>query len=215
MKVLELFSGTGSVGKVAKKLGWEVVSLDLELEADINIDILDWDYKVFSPDTFDIVWASPPCVNYSKLQESHLGRNRNGKVFTKEMWKENMNESDKIVLKTLEIIKYFNPTLWFLENPQTGYLKTRDIMKDIPYYDVDYCMYSNWGYRKRTRIWTNKQNFKPLLCNKMCGNMVDGRHKENLGGRYLDKDNKVITKTIGRYDKYRIPEKLIYFLFEN
>ena len=70
-----------------------------------------------------------------------------------------MEEADKLVLKTLEIINYFNPELWFLENPQTGNLKTRSIMKDISFYDVDYCMYSDWGYKKRTRIWTNKKNW--------------------------------------------------------
>jgi len=44
MKVLELFSGTGSVGKVAKEMGWDVVSLDLK-NADIETNILNWDYK--------------------------------------------------------------------------------------------------------------------------------------------------------------------------
>ena len=42
MRLLELFSGTGSVGKVAKEFGYEIVSLDLK-QADINIDILQWD----------------------------------------------------------------------------------------------------------------------------------------------------------------------------
>ena len=39
MKLLELFSGTGSVGKVAKEFGYDVVSLDLK-DANINTDIL-------------------------------------------------------------------------------------------------------------------------------------------------------------------------------
>ena len=38
MKLLELFSGTGSVGRVAKEKGFEVISLDLK-NADINCDI--------------------------------------------------------------------------------------------------------------------------------------------------------------------------------
>ena len=46
MKLLELFSGTGSVGTVAKDMGWTVVSLDLK-GADINCDILQWKYKKY------------------------------------------------------------------------------------------------------------------------------------------------------------------------
>ena len=64
MKLLELFSGTGSVGKVAKELGYDVVSLDLK-DANINTDILNWNYKVFKQNEFNIIWASPPCVEYS------------------------------------------------------------------------------------------------------------------------------------------------------
>ena len=41
MKILELFAGTGSVGKVAKELGHTVVSLDKDMEADIQADIMD------------------------------------------------------------------------------------------------------------------------------------------------------------------------------
>ena len=59
---LELFSGTGSFGKVAKSLGYNVISLDLLLSADIQEDILTWDYKIYKPNHFDIVWASPPCT---------------------------------------------------------------------------------------------------------------------------------------------------------
>ena len=47
MKLLDMFSGTGSVGTVAKDMGWDVVSLDLK-GADINCDILQWKYKNIS-----------------------------------------------------------------------------------------------------------------------------------------------------------------------
>ena len=67
MKLLELFSGTQSVGKVAKTLGHEVVSLDLK-DADINCDILDWDYTTYEPSHFTVIWASPPCTEYSRAK---------------------------------------------------------------------------------------------------------------------------------------------------
>ena len=55
MKLLELFSGTGSVGKVAKNFGIDVVSLDKDIDADIKTDIMDWDYKVHPPHYFHIL----------------------------------------------------------------------------------------------------------------------------------------------------------------
>ena len=62
MKILELFSGTGSIGKVSVKYGFDVVSLDRDMEATIKTDIMDWDYKVHPPGYVDIIWASPPCT---------------------------------------------------------------------------------------------------------------------------------------------------------
>ena len=47
MKFLELFSGTGSVGKVAKELGYEVISLDRDMNADIKCDIMNWDFRIY------------------------------------------------------------------------------------------------------------------------------------------------------------------------
>jgi len=175
MKVLELFSGTGSVGKCCKELGWEVVSVDLLLPADHQIDIMDFDYKQYDKNEFDIVWASPPCTNYSKLQDSWIGRMRKGEIYTKEIQEKEMNEDDKLVLKTLEIIKYFNPHYWFIENPASSKMKDRPFMKNLPFYIVDYCMYSDWGYRKRTRIWTNKKEWNNKICDGKgsCGNMVE------------------------------------------
>ena len=63
MRLLELFSGTGCVGRVFRACAWEVVSLDLDKRsgADITTSILDWDFKSQFPDNhFDCMWASPP-----------------------------------------------------------------------------------------------------------------------------------------------------------
>ena len=46
MKRLDLFAGTGSITSVAKELGFDVISLDRDMPADINCDIMDWDYKI-------------------------------------------------------------------------------------------------------------------------------------------------------------------------
>jgi site-specific DNA-cytosine methylase len=225
LKVLELFSGTKSVGKVCDALGWDAVSVDLILPADHQCDIMDFDYKQYPKDYFDIVWASPPCVCYSNLQSCWLNRKKkDGIIYTKEIMEKNMDESDKLVLKAFEIIDYFKPELWFVENPQTGKLKDRDIMKDKPFYDVDYCMYSDWGYQKRTRIWTNKIDWNGKLCDKSgsCGNMIllDNKrrlHKTNCGNTEKQQAvrNYLSIKGGGtnRLERYRIPEELILSLF--
>ena len=102
-------------------------------------------------------------------------KKKDGIILTKELLEEQRKESDKLILKTLEIIEYFKPELWCMENPQRGQLKNREVVKGIPYYDVSYCMYSDWGYEKKTRIWTNKKDFNNLVCDKSgaCGNMVE------------------------------------------
>ena len=217
VRVLELFSGTRSVGKCCDALGWDSVSVDMILPADHKCDIMDFDYKQYPKDYFDIVWSSPPCTNYSKLQDCWIGRMRKGEIYTKEIQEKEMNEDDKLVLKTLEIIDYFNPEYWFIENPATSKMKDRPFMKDKPFYLVDYCMYSDWGYRKRTRIWTNKKEFNNKLCNKKCGNMVGNLHKTNLGNadRIKRSNNLNVKKYNGttQQDRYRIPEDLIFSLF--
>ena len=61
MNLLEMFSGTGSVGTVARSLGYNVISLELR-NADINCDILECDYTQFDRNHFQVIWASSPCT---------------------------------------------------------------------------------------------------------------------------------------------------------
>jgi hypothetical protein len=204
MNVLELFSGTHSVGKICNALGWSTTSLDLK-DADININILDWNYKEYPPNHFDIIWASPPCQYFSKCRLSNIGKpskKHNRLIFTKEMIENDMiKEGLPILRQTEKIIDYFKPKYYFIENPQTGRMK--DFI-DRPFYDVDYCKYSDWGYRKRTRIWTNLEGFEPKLCKKDCINMNGSKHIFNIGAANWYGTLK---------DKYRIPPKLIEDLF--
>ena len=84
-----------------------VVSLDLK-NADINCDILNWDYKKSEVGCFQFIWASPPCTEYRRAKTTGVRK---------------IDEANKIVLKTIETIKYFQPQWWVIENPQTGLLK--------------------------------------------------------------------------------------------
>lgn len=211
MRVLELFSGTGSVGKVCRERGWEVVSLDLK-DADINTDILNWDYvSAYPVGHFDIIWASPPCNTFSILAHA---------IFTKDVMIDRINTIGiPILRRTEEIIDYFKPQYYFMENPQTGLMKN---YVTRPYYDVDYCRYCNWGYKKRTRIWTNVTGFNPLLCNKECGNTIQHPlnpkrilHINNCGKtqqRQLLREYGINFKQTLN-DRYRIPPRLVEDLF--
>ena len=76
MKLLELFSSTGNVEKVARSPGWEVISIDLK-NAEINADIQTWDYRQFEPKCVDFMGASPPCTEYS-LAETPAPRSTPG-----------------------------------------------------------------------------------------------------------------------------------------
>ncbi len=196
MRVLELFSGTHSVGKVCRELGWEVISLDLN-DADINIDILKWDYTQFPEGYFDIIWASPPCRTFSNLRRSWVGRKlkeHGGVVCTLEMLEQDMTTIGiPILRRTEEIINYFKPKTYFIENPQTGRMK--DFMTHHKHYDVDYCKYCDWGYKKRTRIWTNV-SFTPKQCHGDCGSVVNGKHQVQVAIQRLK-------------NKYRVPPQLI------
>lgn len=192
MNVLELFSGTGSVGKCCKEIGWEVVSLDIDVRADIVCDILEWDYKIYPKNHFTMIWASPPCDEYSCMNFC-----RPEKVC-------DLESADKLVLKTLEIIDYFNPIVWFIENPQTGTLKNRPFMKDLNFIDVDYCMF-DWAIRKRTRIWTNRRDLSNRLCDKSCGKMIENKHLSF---------SKFNIKGINRLDlRHTIPKECLEYLF--
>jgi len=201
MKVLELFSGTGSVKKICDKLGWECISVDITDElhpVDYKVNILEWDYKVL-PKDFDIVWGSPPCNSFSSMLflSPHI-----------DQAKKIREEGLPLLDKTLEIIDYFNPNYFCIENPETG--KMKEFMNPlIPYVDVCYCRYG-YDYKKPTRIWTNI-DYDGKWCNHK------GKHKNRIGTtRQKDNDRFKKIESVAKTklkEKYSIPPKLIEELF--
>lgn len=126
-RMLDLFCGTSSVGNVFRDRGYSVVSVDNDIrwKPDICEDILLWDYKTaFPPGHFDVIAASPPCTEYSIALTTRP---------------RNLDVSNLIVKRTLEIIAYFMPKRWIMENPRTGLLKKQPVVEGIAYIDVDYC----------------------------------------------------------------------------
>ena len=197
MRLLELFSGTKSVSSACNTSFDEVVSVDIlpKFNPTHCTDILKWNYKQYPPGYFDVIWASPPCTHYSKAKTRGV---------------RDIEGSNGIVAKTLEIIEYFNPSRWFIENPETGKLKEQEVMAGLPFYDVDYCQYG-FRYRKRTRIWTNIDTFVPKLCPGIgkCSGMNGTKHIDSCGNarkKYTD-------KSMSLENKYAIPSLLIKDLF--
>ena len=146
MKVLELFAGSRSIGKVADELGYEVFSVDINnfegIDLVKDIEFLTQDDIPFIP---DVIWASPPCTTYSIAAISH--HRDMGKPKT-----DFASKSDRLVLNTLRLIKEYD-CKYFIENPR-GYLRKMHFMLGVPKTTVWYCTYGDVR-AKPTDIWSN------------------------------------------------------------
>ena len=167
VKLLELYKGTGSFGKAAKRKGWKVVSLDNESKynPDILVDILKWDYKNldFIP---DVITASPPCATFSNMaltKRKVFDPNKAPRVRNVETMKP-LNDygklGDDLLRRTIKIINYFrekNPKMKFImENPR-GSMHRSPLMAQLRPYETSityYCLYGD-KRQKRTQFFNN------------------------------------------------------------
>lgn len=102
--ILSLFDYSGNWSEPYKNNNFEVIQIDEKL----GTNILDWDYKIINKDRIFGILAAPPCTDFS-LSGACWWKEKDKKGITK--------KSIDLVKKTLEIINYFNPNFWALENP--------------------------------------------------------------------------------------------------
>lgn len=195
MKVLELFAGSRSVGKAAEALGMEVFSSDINSFPGIHyqVDIINFDVsKVpFQP---DIIWASPPCTTFSVASIGHHWQG-GARAYIPKTEAAVMGKA--IAMKTVEIIRHFNPQFFFIENPR-GLLRKMDFMQTMMRHTVTYCQYGDTRM-KPTDIWTNNMTWNPR---PVCKNGDPCHVAAPRGARTGTQGLK------GSYDRSKVPEQL-------
>ena len=194
--MLNLCSGAKSVSEPFANAGHEVVNVDWDSRHEPThcVDVMTWDCP-YPPAYFDCVWASPDCTQYSRAR-------------TNAKTPRNLDQADALVARCLHLIRFLCPRVWFMENPDSGLLKTRDVVAGLPFVRLDYCMYGA-PYRKRTRIWTNAV-WTPKLCDR--SHLVDGRHTMTAQRGPCNRMNTADRFT--RDELHRLPAALCREIFE-
>mgnify|MGYP003669482130 FL=1 len=232
MNVLELFSGSRSIGKVAEQLGHKVYSVDNVdyPNTDYVGDILDWKQDLLCyNETPDMIWASCPCTDFSvacigrKWVSGHEYKPRDPNLI-----------GIKLLNTTIEIIKYYqraNPDLiWFVENPR-GKMRKSPIWETIEHqrHTVFYCKFGDTRM-KPTDIWTNQEYFN---AGEKCknyrydedGNVIDRHchHETSQRGETVKRlrQKGIMAKKGGtevlkdNHERSKIPHKLCEHIFNN
>ena len=199
MNILELFAGSRSIGKVAENLGYNVFSSDIIQYEKINycISILDFDTnKVpFKP---DIIWASPPCTSFSVAS---IGKNW---YVDKTPKSEKAKLGIKLVQKTIEIIEYYKPKFFFIENPR-GMLRKMIFMEKFDRHTITYCQYGD-NRMKPTDIWTNNKNWIPRpMCKNGDSCHISAPRGSKTGTQGL----------VNAYERSKIPKQLCYEILKS
>lgn len=199
--MLDLFAGTHSweIPFLNDKT-WNVVSLDIDplTKSTITEDILKWDYKndknMFK--TPDLIVASPDCSRYFTKLKNWTGHTK----YTEDDYIFSIAQVE--VLKN--ILDYFKPKYWIVENPIGKMQIIYPFINHIHYNKISYCRYG-FDYRKDTAIWTNiPLDF--LVCNHTT-------HKiPNL--KNLPKELGLNTVKDRQNYRYRIPPLFTQMVYE-
>jgi hypothetical protein len=161
-----LFDFTGIWPWYYAKSGFKVIQVDLKL----GIDIYDFKYKRISKELVFGIMAAPPCTDFANSGAQYwLEKDKSGQT----------TKSIKLATKALEIIEYFDPTFWALENP-VGRLQ--DLVPELgePWYFQPYEFGDPWT--KKTGLWGKFNKPKQFLI-KAKKYSSQGSWTQALGGR--------------------------------
>ena len=182
--VLDVFCGTKSVRRALwdilerSDIDYRILHLDIDDKRapDLLCDVRFWKEELvgnlgFEPGDFDIIWISPDCRKFSRA----------GHPTDKEL-----AEARKLAKCGLDIIKYFGPSAWFIENPR-GRLREQRIMRDFAHLllTCSYCCYHPFGLFKPTDIWTNVPGIALDFCCRStpCSWMKQGYSRHRRGSQ--------------------------------
>ena len=140
MKILELFAGSCSFTKVAKRLGHETFATDIKdyKYIDLKKDIFQLNYKEI-PFYPDLIWASPPCTTFSVASIGSYWKGGKGAYVPK---KAEAYIGIALVQKAKDIIEYYKPKYYYIENPR-GVLRKLYILKQYERKTITYCSYGD------------------------------------------------------------------------
>lgn len=158
MNVLDVFSGSQSLRREFINNGHQVTSIDIKKYRNSSPDtlimnFLDFDFKVYSPGHFDILFFGLPCDAFSKASGGyHFTRSHEPKT-------EFANISIELLNKTFECLSYFNDAIFYIENPSGGlcnYPLVKQSLLDSKMFLYRFFM-SQFGFctPKQTDIFTN------------------------------------------------------------
>lgn len=112
MKILDLYSGLGGASEAFLQAGHDVIRIDNNpLLGDVNSTIIadaSYAYNFVAEERFDLIWASPPCLEFSNAFNAPKPKAaREGREFKPDL-------AD--VKKAINIIAWLEPRYWVIEN---------------------------------------------------------------------------------------------------
>lgn len=154
MRVLDLFAGLKGWSEPWEGRGHDIITLDNDpkFNCDITVNILEFDYKMLPK--IDVILASPPCEKFSTMGFQYGWFDqfwRDGKWATVPMTPE-AELALELVERTVQIIKYFGPRWWVIENPKALLRKTDVIPEAWGPNEIWYCHYGEHR-AKPTDLW--------------------------------------------------------------